>query len=129
MWKEKSGRRPEAWKSKVRRRVLCLDMLIHRNSREEDLACTSQSLGRPEPLGAEPRDERWALLIEGTGLGVSDGKEPPTMQETCVWSLGWEDHLEEGMAAHSSILAWRIPWTEEPGGPQSMGAQSYTAKR
>ena len=40
-----------------------------------------------------------------------------------VQSLGWEDPLEEGMAAHSSILAWRIPWTEEPGGLQSMGLQ------
>ena len=40
----------------------------------------------------------------------------PAMQETQVWSLGQEDSLEEGMATHSSILAWRIPWTEEPGG-------------
>ena len=40
-----------------------------------------------------------------------------------VPSLGWEDPLEEGMATHSSILAWRIAWTEEPGGPQSMGSQ------
>ena len=45
------------------------------------------------------------------------------MQETWVHSLGWEDPLEEGMATHSSILAWRIPWTEEPGGLQSMGSQ------
>ena len=44
-------------------------------------------------------------------------------QETWVRSLGWEDPLEEGMATHSSILAWRIPWTEEPGGLQSMGLQ------
>ena len=43
------------------------------------------------------------------------------MQETQVRSLGWEDPLEKGMATHSSILAWRIPWTEEPGGLQSMG--------
>ena len=50
-------------------------------------------------------------------------KNPPTMRETQVWSLGWEDPLEEGMATHSSILAWRIPWTEEPGGLQSMGSQ------
>ena len=53
-------------------------------------------------------------------------KNPPAMQEipeTRVWSLGWEDPLEEGMAIHSSILAWRIPWTEEPGGLQSMGLQ------
>ena len=45
------------------------------------------------------------------------------MQETLVWSLGREDSLEEGMATHSSILAWRIPRTEEPGGLQSMGSQ------
>ena len=45
------------------------------------------------------------------------------MQEMQVQSLGWEDPLEEGMATHSSILAWRIPWTEEPGMLQSMGSQ------
>ena len=43
-------------------------------------------------------------------------KNPPAMQETWVWSLGLEDPLEEKMATHSSILAWEIPWTEEPGG-------------
>ena len=47
----------------------------------------------------------------------------PGMQDTRVLSLGWEDLLEKGMATHSSILAWRIPWTEKPGGPQSMGLQ------
>ena len=41
-----------------------------------------------------------------------------------VLSLGWEDPLEEGMVTHSSVLAWRIPWTEEPGGLQSMGSQT-----
>ena len=50
-------------------------------------------------------------------------KDLPAMQETWVRSLGGEDPLEEGMAAHSSVLAWRIPWTEEPGGPPSMGSQ------
>ena len=50
-------------------------------------------------------------------------KNMPAMQETCVRSLGWEDPLEKGMATHSSILAWRIPWTEEPRGLQSMGSQ------
>ena len=45
------------------------------------------------------------------------------MQETWVCSLGWEDPLEEEMATHSTILAWKIPWTEEPGGLQSMGLQ------
>ena len=43
-------------------------------------------------------------------------KNLPAMQETRIQSLGWEDTLEEGMASHSSILVWRIPWTEEPGG-------------
>ena len=51
------------------------------------------------------------------------GKNPPAIQETQVQSLGWEDPLEKEMAAHSSILAWRIPWIEEPGGLQSMGLQ------
>ena len=50
-------------------------------------------------------------------------KNPPAMWETSVPSLGQEDRLEEGMATHSSILAWRIPWTEEPGGLQFMGSQ------
>ena len=53
-------------------------------------------------------------------------KNPPVMQEmqeTWLRSLGWEDPLEEGMAIHSSILAWRIPWTEEPGGLHSRRLQ------
>ena len=50
-------------------------------------------------------------------------KNLPAMQETWVLSLGWDDPLEEGMTTHSSILAWRIGWTEEPGGLQSMGSQ------
>ena len=50
-------------------------------------------------------------------------KRLPPMQETQVQSLGWEDSLKKGMATHSSILAWRIPWREEPGGLQSMGLQ------
>ena len=50
-------------------------------------------------------------------------KNLPAMQKIQVRSLGREDPLEEGMATHSSVLAWRIPWTEEPGGLQSMGLQ------
>ena len=50
-------------------------------------------------------------------------KNPPANQETWVLSLGQEDPLEEGMATHSSIVAWIIPWTEEPGRLQSMGSQ------
>ena len=50
-------------------------------------------------------------------------KNLPAIQETRVQLLGWEVPLEKGMAIHSSILAWRIPWTEKPGGLQSMGSQ------
>ena len=60
----------------------------------------------------------WEPLKE-TVLGFPGGSEVknlPAMQETRAWCLGWEDPLEMEMATHSSILAWEIPWTEEPGG-------------
>ena len=50
-------------------------------------------------------------------------KNPPAMRETWVRSLAWEDSLEKLTATHSSVLAWRIPWTEEPGRLQSMGSE------
>jgi len=56
-------------------------------------------------------------------------KNLPAMQESWVPSLGWEDPLEEEMATHSSILIWRIPWTEEPGGVQPMGSQGVRHNR
>ena len=56
-------------------------------------------------------------------LVVQMVKDLPAMQETWVWSPGWVDPLEKGMATHSSILAWRIPQTEKPGGIQSMKSQ------
>ena len=59
----------------------------------------------------------------GASLVAQLVKNPPAMQEIWVQSLGWEDPLEKEMATHSSILAWRIPWTEEPGRLQSMGLQ------
>ena len=58
--------------------------------------------------------------------GGSVGKNLPAMQETQVRSLGREDPLQESMVTHSSTLAWRIPWTEEPGGLQCIGLQSQT---
>ena len=69
---------------------------------------------------------RFSDLLTSILLGFPGGSEVknlPAMQETQVLSLGWEDPLEEGMATHSSILAWTIPWTEEPGGLQSTGSQ------
>ena len=59
----------------------------------------------------------WASLV------AQRLKHLPAMWETQVLSLGWEDPLEKEVAAHSSILGWKIPWTEEPGGIQSTGSQ------
>ena len=59
----------------------------------------------------------------GVSLVAQLVKNPPAMQETWLQSLGWEESLEEGMATHSSIPAWRIPWTEEPGGLRSLGCK------
>ena len=64
-----------------------------------------------------PLQYSWASLV------AQLVKNSPAMRENWVRSLGWEDPLEKGKATHSSILAWRIPWTEEPGGLQSMGSQ------
>ena len=61
--------------------------------------------------------DTWASLVAQTV------KNPPAMRETWVQSLGQEDPLEKEVATHSSILAWQIPWTEEPGGLQSMGLE------
>ena len=70
-------------------------------------------------------------LIEDTGnrrasLVAQTVKNLPAVQETWVHSLGWEIPLEKGIVTHSNILAWGIPWTEEPGGLQSLGSQSHT---
>ena len=79
-----------------------------------------------QPSQGHTARKEWS---HGLNLGLSDSlvaqmvQNPPTMQETWVRSLGWEDPLEKGTATHSSILAWRIPWTEEPGRLQSMGSQ------
>ena len=62
-------------------------------------------------------------VYSGTSLVAQMVKHLPTMRETQVQSLGWEDILEKEMATHSSILAWKIPWKEEPGRLQSMGPQ------
>ena len=62
-------------------------------------------------------------MIPKLSVSTQTVKNLPAMQETQTQSLGWEDSLKKGMATHSSILAWRIPGTEEPGGLQSLGSQ------
>ena len=92
-------------------------------------AWVSTEEGRMMPSGWP--GEQWGpeILRGGWGSLNADShsfksvKNLPAMQETWVWLLGREDPLEEGMATPSNILAWRIPWTEEPGGLQSVGSQ------
>ena len=82
----------------------------------KDTACLTVLSHSPSPV--------WASLV------AQIVKNLPAMRETQVQSLGWEDLLEEGMATHSSILAWRIPWTEEPGGYSPWGCkESDTTER
>ena len=66
---------------------------------------------------------RVTLSLNWASLLSQPVKNPPGMQQIWVQSLGWQDSLEKGMATHSSILAWRIPWTEEPGRLQCMGCK------
>ena len=75
-------------------------------------------MGRCKSLGSVK-----SVVSYASSLMAEVVKNPPAMQETWVWSLGWEHPLEEEMATLSSMLAWRIPWTEEPGGLQSMWSQ------
>ena len=82
----------------------------------------------PQAAQCDPKKKKKILfIIFNVGFCASlvtqTVKNLPAMQETQVQSLGREDTLEKGMATHSSILAWRIPWTEEPGGLQSTGSQ------
>ena len=81
--------------------------------------------------GGDPYRGRGERQLEGSQvswapLGAQTVDNPPAMRETWVPSLGWVDPLEDGMATYSGILAWRIPWTEEPSGLQSMGSHSQT---
>ena len=75
----------------------------------------------PTPLAAvsHPKFSLVTLTPDENYIGIM----LPAVWDTWVQSLGWEDPLEKGMATHSSFLAWRIPWTEEPGGLQSLGSQ------
>ena len=63
------------------------------------------------------------LCLEGASLVVQTVKSLPAVQETRVRTLGWDDPLEEGMATHASIIAWKISWMEEPDRLQSMGSR------
>ena len=80
-----------------------------------------------QKLGGVPvymvRLVHWRTFDTGSSLVAQMVKNPPSVSETGIQSLGWEDPLEKGMATHSNILAWRIPWTEDPGRLQSTWLQ------
>ena len=87
------------------------------SSPSKESACNAGDPGLIPGLGRSPGDGAGnPFQYSGASLVAQLVKNLPAMQETWVPNLGQEDLLEEGMATHSSILAWRIPWTEEPGG-------------
>ena len=91
---------------------------------------TQQSHYWPHTLRKPQFEKTWTPCGHSGFPGATSGKEPACQYrrdvENQVWSLGWENPLEKEMATHYSVLAWRIPWTEESGGLQSMGFQSRT---
>ena len=88
----------------------------------KEATCNAGDPGLIPGLGRSP-GEGYSLQYFWTSLVAQKVKNPSAVWETWVWSLGWEDSLEEGMAIYSSILAWMIPWTEEPGELLSTGSQ------
>ena len=83
----------------------------------KESACNVGDLDLIPGLGRSPGEGiGYPLQYSWASLVAQLVKNPPAMWDTWVQSLGWEDPLEKEMATHSSILAWRIPWTEEPGG-------------
>ena len=96
----------------------------HSSSAGKETACNAGDPGSIPGSGRSPREWiDYPLQYSWASLVAQTGKNPPAMRETWLQSLGWEDPLEEGMTTHSSVLAWRIPWTDEPGGFQSTGLQ------
>ena len=94
------------------------------SSAGKETACNAGDPGSIPGSGRSPGEGiDYPLQYSWASLVAQTGKNPPAMRETWLQSLGWEDPLEEGMTTHSSILAWRIPWTEEPGRFQSTGLQ------
>ena len=96
-------------------------------NREPSGSLSASPVSPIHPLDVPEQLRPWGRVIFYLTVGFPDGsvvKNLLAVQETKFQSLGQEDHLEKEMATHSSILAWRIPWTEEPGGLQSMRSQT-----
>ena len=107
--------------------LLSLETGFPGSSGSKESTCNAGDASLSPGLGRSPGEGiDYSLQYSWASLVVQMVKNPPAMQETWVWSLGWEDPLEKGMTTYSSILAWRIPWTEEPGRLRSMESQSQT---
>ena len=92
------------------------------SSASKEYACSAGDTGLIPGLGRSPGDGiSYPLQYSWASLVAQMIKNLPAMQETWVLSLGWGEPLEKGTGTHSSILAWRIPWTEEPARRQFMG--------
>ena len=102
----------------------CWTEVARSSSAGKESTCKAGDPGLIPGLGRSPGEGiGYPLQYSWASLVAQMVRNPPAMQETWVRSLGWEDPLGEGMATHCSVLAWRIPWTEEPGGLQSMESQ------
>ena len=108
---------------------MCLILLVR--TADNESACNTGDPGSIPGSGSSPTKViGYPLQYSSAYLVAQMVKNPPAMWETWVRSLDWEDLLEKEMATHSSILTWKIPWTEEPGKQQSMGRkESDTTER
>ena len=111
--------------------IFCMKMTYQAKIKTEEIDAYSWVKGtnvkkKKNYIFSLPYDIRESQNHGGTWASLTSQtvKNLLAVQETQAWYLGWDDPLEKGMATYSSILAWRIPWTEEPGGLQSMGSQT-----
>ena len=120
---QRSGTQPQAshWGAAAQEENTGFLAQSHRSFHDATLSFVNQVNNRVEVIGANCSCS--FLPLEYTTSVAQTVKRLPTMQETRVQSLGWEDLLEKEMATHSSILAWKIPWMVEPGRLQSMRSQ------
>ena len=104
--------------------ILCVNLRVPWGLSGKESVCNEGDPGSTSGSGRSPGEGNGhPLQYSRASLGAQTVKNPPAVWETRIRSLGGEDPLEKGMATHSSILAWRIPWTEDPGGLQFMGSR------
>ena len=106
-----------------RNQPVWLQALLQSHSHQDRIVLAQRQKYRSMEQNRKPRDKSTHLWTPWASLVAQRLKHLPGMQEIWVRSLGWEDPLEKEMAIHSSILAWRIPWTEKPSKLQSTGSQ------